>query len=75
MCSTEMQTYTATGLTPSTAYTLGIKTVGTHGLINATWVTNTSTTAPVVPGPGSPGKRHEPPQHHVPADNNHLELD
>ena len=41
--------YTATGLTPSTAYTLGIRTVGTNGQINATMVTNTSTTAPVVP--------------------------
>ena len=70
-----VQTFTKTGLTPSTPYTLSINTEGPIGLINATMVTNTSTTAPVVPGPGSPGKYHEPPQHHVPADYNHLDLD
>ena len=44
-----VQTFTKTGLTPSTAYTLKINTEGPIGYINATWVTNTSTTAPVPP--------------------------
>ena len=67
------QTYTATGLTPLTAYTLGTRTEGPAGAINATWVNNTSTTA--LSSTSSPGKYHEPPQHHVPADYYHLELD
>ena len=70
-----VQTFTKTGLTPSTAYTLSINTEGPIGLINATMVTNTSTTAPSFTSPGSPGKHHEPPQHHVPADHNYLDLD
>ncbi len=44
-----MQTYTATALTPSTAYTLSINTEGPVGLINPTWVTSTATTSPVPP--------------------------
>ena len=48
------QAYTATGLNSSTAYTIGTRTVGTSGLINATWVNSTATTAsgavpPVIP--------------------------
>ena len=45
------QAYTATGLNSSTAYTIGTRTVGTSGLINATWVNSTATTAsgPVPP--------------------------
>ncbi len=39
------QAYTATGLNSSTAYTIGTRTVGTTGLINATWVNSTATTA------------------------------
>ena len=60
-----VQTFTKTGLTPSTAYTLKINTEGPVGYINATWVSNTSTTAPVPPVPVPPGEYHEPPQHHV----------
>ena len=45
------QTYTASGLTPLTAYTLGTRTEGPAGAINATWVNNTSTTAPAPPVP------------------------
>ena len=67
------QTYTASGLTPLTAYTLGTRTEGPAGAINATWVNNTSTTALSSTSP--PGKYHEPPQHHVPADYNNVELD
>ncbi|MEI6840836.1 MAG: PQQ-binding-like beta-propeller repeat protein [Methanomicrobiales archaeon] len=39
-----IQTYTATGLTPGTAYTISTRTVGWDGLINATWVNQTVTT-------------------------------
>jgi len=45
------QTYTASGLTPLTAYTLGTRTEGPAGTINATWVNNTSTTALAPPAP------------------------
>ena len=45
------QTYTASGLTPLTAYTLGTRTEGPAGAINATWVNNTSTTALAPPVP------------------------
>ena len=45
---------TATGLTPSTAYTIGTRTVGTTGLINQTWVNSTATTAPQSPIPVPP---------------------
>ena len=54
MCPRELQTYTATGLTPLTAYTLGTRTEGPAGVINATWVNNTSTTAPAPPVPVPP---------------------
>ena len=58
------QSYTATGLTPLTAYTLGTRTEGPAGAINATWVNNTSTTA--LSSTSSAREHHEPPQHHVP---------
>ena len=51
-----VQTFTKTGLTPSTAYTLKINTEGPMGYINATWVTNT-----VDDSTGSARERHEPP--------------
>jgi len=38
------ETWTATNLAPSTAYTIGIRTVGKKGAINATIVTHTATT-------------------------------
>jgi len=41
-----VQTYTASGLNPSTIYTLGTRTVGITGLTNDTWVNHTATTAP-----------------------------
>jgi len=40
-----IQTYTATGLTPSTTYTIGTRTVGMKGMINQTWVNQTATTS------------------------------
>jgi len=40
------QVYTATGLSPSTPYTIGTRTVGTTGLVNSTWVNQTAITAP-----------------------------
>ena len=40
------QIYTATGLSPSTAYTIETRTVGNTGLVNTTWVNQTATTAP-----------------------------
>ena len=48
------QSVTATGLTPSTAYTIGTRTVGTTGLINQTWVNSTATTAPQSSNPVAP---------------------
>jgi len=42
------QTYTASSLTPGTAYTIGTNTVGTLGQVNTTWVNLTNWTAPVV---------------------------
>ncbi len=42
VCQTDVlkgvQTFTATGLIPSTAYTIGTRTVGTTGVINQMWV-------------------------------------
>jgi len=38
------ETWTATGLAPSTVHTIGIRTVGKKGVINATLVTDTATT-------------------------------
>ncbi len=46
-----IQTFTATGLSPGTAYTIGTRTVGTTGIINGTWVNQTARTA-VPSGPG-----------------------
>ncbi|HOB59350.1 MAG TPA: PKD domain-containing protein, partial [Methanoregulaceae archaeon] len=50
-----VQTYTATGLTPATAYTLGVTTVDTSGNENIATVTDSATTAPTLdttpPGP------------------------
>jgi hypothetical protein len=46
-----VQTFTATGLSPATAYTVGTRTVGTTGLVNQTWVNHTATTASVPPVP------------------------
>ncbi|MBP7715814.1 MAG: PKD domain-containing protein [Methanoregulaceae archaeon] len=48
------QVYSATGLSPSTAYTIGTRTVGTTGLVNSTWVNQTATTAPETPTPVPP---------------------
>ena len=62
--------FNATGLTPNTSYTLGTRTVGTTGVINATWVNHHCDDST-----GSSREHHEPPQHHVPADQYHLELD
>jgi len=44
------QTFTASGLRPSTAYTISTHTVGATGLINGTWVNNSAWTAPVASG-------------------------
>ncbi len=41
-----LESYTASGLSPSTSYTIGTRTVGTTGLINETWVNHTAMTAP-----------------------------
>ena len=41
-----VQTFTVSGLNPSTMYTLETRTVGTTGLTNETWVNHTATTAP-----------------------------
>jgi PKD repeat protein/outer membrane protein assembly factor BamB/pimeloyl-ACP methyl ester carboxylesterase len=49
-----VQAFTATGLSPSTAYTVGTRTVGTTGLINETWVNHTAMTAPSPPTPVPP---------------------
>ena len=38
------ETWTATGLSPSTAYTIGTRSAGEKGRINQTWVNNTATT-------------------------------
>ena len=48
-----VESFTATGLNPATAYTIGTRTVGNTGLVNETWVNNTATTAPepVIPVP------------------------
>jgi hypothetical protein len=51
-----IQTYTATGLPPSTVYTIGTRTVGATGLINSTWVNSTATTAPQSPVPVPPAR-------------------
>ncbi|HNO08674.1 MAG TPA: PKD domain-containing protein, partial [Methanoregulaceae archaeon] len=40
------QVYSSPGLSPSTAYIIGTRTVGTTGLVNTTWVNQTATTAP-----------------------------
>jgi outer membrane protein assembly factor BamB/PKD repeat protein len=39
------ETWTARGLAPSTAYTIGTRTVGEQGAINGTWVNQTATTS------------------------------
>ena len=44
-----VQTFTKTGLTSETQYTLSINTEGPIGVINPAWVTNTATTSPVPP--------------------------
>ena len=49
-----IQVYSATGLSPSTAYTIGTRTVGITGLVNTTWVNQTATTAPETPTPVPP---------------------
>ena len=49
-----IQTYTATGLSPSTKHTIGMRIMGTNGLINQTWVNSTATTAPQQPVPVHP---------------------
>jgi outer membrane protein assembly factor BamB len=41
------ETWTATGLTPSTAYTIGTRIVGSGGLVNETWVNQTASTSPL----------------------------
>ena len=40
-----IQSFTATGLNPATEYTIGTRTVGNTGLVNATWVYHTAMTA------------------------------
>jgi hypothetical protein len=45
------QIFTASGLSPSTAYTIATHTVGATGPINQTWVNSTAWTAPAPPGP------------------------
>jgi hypothetical protein len=45
-----LQTFTATGLTPSTAYTIATHTVGSTGLVNQTWINDTASTAPLPSG-------------------------
>ncbi len=55
--------WTATGLTPSTTYTIGTRTAGTGGLISETWVNHTAVTSalsishldPPAVNAGSPG--------------------
>jgi len=42
-----IQSYNATGLNASTAYTISTHTVGITGLVNQTWVNNTATTSSV----------------------------
>jgi PKD repeat protein/outer membrane protein assembly factor BamB len=49
-----VQSFTAPGLSPATAYTIGIRTVGTTGLVNLTWVNHSATTAPESPVPVPP---------------------
>ncbi|NYT05093.1 MAG: DUF1565 domain-containing protein, partial [Methanomicrobiales archaeon] len=41
------QSFTASGLTPSTSYTISTRTVDTHDNVNLTWVNDTATTAAV----------------------------
>ncbi len=41
------ETWTATGLTPSTSYTIGTRTVGVKGPVNATLVSDIATTGPL----------------------------
>jgi len=41
-----IQTYTATGLSPSTSYTIATRTAGTTGLMNQSWVNQTAMTSP-----------------------------
>ena len=48
-----IQTYTALSLNPGTEHTIAIHTVGTIGLVNQTWVSDTARTAPVTPSTGS----------------------
>ena len=48
-----IQTYTASSLIPDTEHTIATHTVGTTGLINQTWVSDTARTAPVTPQTGS----------------------
>jgi hypothetical protein len=43
----ETETYTATNLTPDTAYTLSTRTMGSDGVANSTWVNSTVKTAPI----------------------------
>ncbi|MBP1928954.1 outer membrane protein assembly factor BamB [Methanolinea mesophila] len=57
------ESWTARRLAPSTAYTIGTRTVGEQGAINGTWVNQTATTSalsvsrldPASAGAGSPG--------------------
>jgi PKD repeat protein len=44
-----VQSFTATGLSHSTAYTIGTRTVGITGIINQTWVNQTAKTTPLAP--------------------------
>jgi PKD repeat protein len=46
-------TFTASSLIPDTEHTIGTRTVGTTGLINQTWVSDTARTAPDAPSFGS----------------------
>ena len=48
------ESFTASGLTAATTYTLRTRTGATSGLINQTWVNNTAMTAPESPVPVPP---------------------
>ena len=54
MCPKEIRPSRRRDSAHATAYTIKINTEGPIGFINATWVTNTATTAPSFTSPGSP---------------------
>jgi len=54
------QKFTATGLNPSSTYTIGTHSIGATGLINLTWVNSTAKTAPNTPSAGSTSIQSNP---------------